>query len=222
VSARAGRPVVGLLDRHTGPYLVTGIHDSPKPSHPPEAGASASRGRATTNGRPMPTPQRTTNARLRRGLSPSLSGLALAWILFAHQDLPSGGRLLRRGPADGRDLQQVLEPTQVGGGPPSEQPGHQRSKRLQRAEQATLHHLIEPAAGRAGRLNQAGASQLLLPIPGLPLEQAPRLDPVDAASVRKLMPTGRSNSRVVTPSWPGPGCDGRIWVTPPRQLGSLP
>jgi hypothetical protein len=41
-------------------------------------------------------------------------------------------------------------------------------------------------------------------------------------SVRKIMPTSRSSSWVVTPTWAGPGTDGRIWVTAARQLVSLP
>src|SRR4029453_2536898 len=44
-------------DRHSGPNLVTGIHDSHTPSQPPEAGASPSIGRATRMGGPTPAPQ---------------------------------------------------------------------------------------------------------------------------------------------------------------------
>ena len=78
--------------------------------------------------------------------------------------------------ADGRGLQQVLEAIQVAGSLPLEQPGHQRLQDSGRAEQAALHHLGEPAAGRAARLHQPRAVQLLLPVVGAPLQQAPGLD----------------------------------------------
>jgi hypothetical protein len=38
---------------------------------------------------------------------------------------------------------------------------------------------VQPGAGRAGRLDQAGALQLLLPVVGSPRQQASELDPVD-------------------------------------------
>jgi hypothetical protein len=45
------------------------------------------------------------------------------------------------------------------------------------------------------------------------------------ASVRKLNPSSRNTSWVVTwvvtPTWAGPGRDGCIWMTPARQLVSL-
>jgi hypothetical protein len=119
-------------------------------------------------------------------------------------------------------LQQVFEPSQVGGGLPLEQPGNQWPERPREPEQATLDHLGKACAGRAGRLDPAGARQLLLPVVGAPWSRRPASTWSMVASVRKGRPTSRSRSWVVTPTWAGPGTDGRIWVTAARQLGSLP
>ena len=107
-------------------------------------------------------------------------------------------------------------------GLPLEQPGHHRLQDPRRAEQAALRHLGEAAAGRADRLHQAGAFQLLLPVVGPPPESVSGLDPVDGGVGAEGQAEQAQSSWVVTPSWAGPGWDGRIWVTPARQLGSLP
>jgi hypothetical protein len=132
-------------------------------------------------------------------------------------------RLLRCWSADDRRrLQQVFEASEVGGGLPLEQPRHQRLQGSQPTEQVDLDHLGEAAAWRAGRLDQPRSSQLLLPIVGMPVEQAAGLDPVDAGVGAEAQSQQPSVSWVVTPTWAGPGRDGCIWRTPARQLGSLP
>jgi hypothetical protein len=115
-----------------------------------------------------------------------------------------------------------LEVARFGVSRRGEHPAHQRLQRSRQTEQSDLDHLGEAAGAQAGRLHQPRSSQLLLPILGMPGEQASGLDPVDAGVGAESSPSSRSSSWVVTPTWAGPGRDGCIWPTPARQLVSLP
>ena len=65
----------------------------------------------------------------------------------------------------------------------------------------------------------AESPQLLLPVVGWPLQQAPGLDTVDVASLRNVMPPSLSSSWVVTPIWAGPGMEGASGGRPQASRG---
>jgi hypothetical protein len=112
----------------------------------------------------------------------TLGGRGCGRIVCTHQGPASGRRLLRcwcplmTGGVSSRCLRRRRSPVACRWSSRATQ----RLQRSQQTEQTDLDHLGEAAAALAGRLHQPRPSQLLLPILGMPGEQASGLDPVDA------------------------------------------